>query len=83
VHTDRSDDVLTHKRLLEEVKLSEIREPAFHVRAVPVLDNGTPEHFTSIVFPNVSALTKASDLAVSLLVPTCRCESLRLSMQIT
>ncbi|KAG0588603.1 hypothetical protein KC19_2G255600 [Ceratodon purpureus] len=35
VHIDRADDVLTHKRLLEEVKFSENRRSAFHVRAVP------------------------------------------------
>jgi hypothetical protein len=36
VHTDRAEDVLTHKRLLEEAKVPEKR-PVFHVRAVQVL----------------------------------------------
>lgn len=36
VHTDRAEDVLTHKRLLEEAKIPEKR-PVFHVRAVQVL----------------------------------------------
>lgn len=35
VHTDRAEDVLTHKRLLQEAKIPENR-PAFHVRAVQV-----------------------------------------------
>ena len=35
VHTDRAEDVLTHKRLLEEAKVPEKR-PVFHVRAVQV-----------------------------------------------
>lgn len=35
VHTDRAEDVLTHKRLLEEAKFPEKR-PVFHVRAVQV-----------------------------------------------
>jgi len=36
VHTDRAEDVLTHKRLLEEARIPENR-PAFHVRAVQIL----------------------------------------------
>ncbi|XP_024389139.1 serine/threonine-protein kinase STY46 [Physcomitrium patens] len=36
VHVDRAEDVLTHKRLLEEAKVPEKR-PVFHVRAVQVL----------------------------------------------
>uniref|UniRef100_A0A7I4E4F0 non-specific serine/threonine protein kinase n=1 Tax=Physcomitrium patens TaxID=3218 RepID=A0A7I4E4F0_PHYPA len=36
VHVDRAEDVLTHKRLLEEAKVPENR-PVFHVRAVQVL----------------------------------------------
>lgn len=35
VHTDRAEDVLTHKQLLEEAKVPENR-PVFHVRAVQV-----------------------------------------------
>lgn len=35
VHIDRAEDVLTHKRLLEEAKIPE-KMPAFHVRAVQV-----------------------------------------------
>jgi len=35
VHIDRADDVLIHKRLLDEVKVSESKA-VFHVRAVPV-----------------------------------------------
>ena len=35
VHTDRAEDVLTHKRLLHEARIPENR-PAFHVRAVQV-----------------------------------------------
>jgi hypothetical protein len=35
VHTDRAEDVLTHKRLLQEAKVPENR-PVFHVRAVQV-----------------------------------------------
>ncbi|KAG0563749.1 hypothetical protein KC19_8G056800 [Ceratodon purpureus] len=36
VHTDRAEDVLTHKRLLHEARIPENR-PAFHVRAVQIL----------------------------------------------
>lgn len=35
VHVDRAEDVLIHKRLLEDAKVSENRA-AFHVRAVHV-----------------------------------------------
>lgn len=35
VHTDRAEDVLTHKLLLEEAKIPG-NSPAFHVRAVQV-----------------------------------------------
>lgn len=35
VHIDRAEDVLTHKRLLEEAKLNE-NKAAFHLRAVHV-----------------------------------------------
>lgn len=35
VHIDRAEDVLTHKRLLEEAKLNENRA-AFHIRAIHV-----------------------------------------------
>nr|PNR62499.1 hypothetical protein PHYPA_000923 [Physcomitrium patens] len=51
VHIDRTEDVLTHKRLLEEAKV--VRNvAAFHVRSVEIFPSEPPDNSISQTAPN-------------------------------
>lgn len=56
MHIDRAEDVLTHKRLLEEAKVNE-NKAAFHLRAVQVSQ--------SLIYIEIS---NSSDLYLQLLI---------------